>query len=151
MWENPPPREKHEEFMIIVKRVTSDQSFARNLEEASKLPSLKNYIENKQTFGGESYILLSLKLRRPVAIFRMNCTRSLPIKHTSDYKQCELCESKVQNVWCHMLYFCNKLTETAVELPSYKILDHLFHYQKNTNKYNKRLFSAVNAKNKALR
>ena len=138
---NPPPPEAHSRFFKRVKSVLSDQSYSKNLEIAGKLPSLKNYVSNKLFAGPESYVHLATETRRAIAVFRLNCTRSINIKHTADYKQCESCKAKVTDVWCHVFYFCPKVNSDILPLPAFNISDHLFHFKQNTELYKKRLIA----------
>ena len=147
-WNQPPPKEKHSIFLRQVRKVMADQSFARCLEDSKSLKSLKNYDANKLTFGCEDYVKFGLEKRRAVAIFRLNCTRSLAVKHQANTKECELCGATIRDVWCHMLYFCSNVQSDILELPKEKIFDHIFHYQRHISEYTERIINIMKAKAK---
>ena len=146
-WSDPPLPDNHSRFLSRVKKVMSDQSFSRNLEAAGKLSSLEKYAENKLIFGTEPSGHAELETRRAIAIFRLNCRRSLAVKYLADNsKQCELCDSRITDVWVHMLYFCSKVRSDTLPLPEVEITNHLKHFKKNPTSYTTRLKNIALAK-----
>ena len=126
VWDQPPPTKEHGQFLWSVKRRISDQSFAYNIERARSLPSLSKYVEIKEKSGApqEPYVKLGLDKRRAAAIFRLNCTRSLPVHHLPNGKVCQLCCKKISNPWGHLLYFCLKPAGERLQLPENELLCH---------------------------
>ena len=126
-WDSPPPLKAHSRFLNMVKQRIVDQSFSRHLSEASKLSTLKNYVDVKTNFGLEEYMKLSLNERRAAAILRLNCTRSLPVVFEIDSKTCKACSSKLTDVWCHLLYFCSSIKGEPLPLRPSNIMNHVTH------------------------
>jgi len=128
-----------------VKRILLDQSFSLNIECAQKLPSLKNYVSSKLSFGMETYLSKTLSARRAIAIFRLNCTRSLPLLHLDGSKLCELCDAIVPDPWLHYLYFCNKLASEKLVLPERNCLDHLNNYEIFENNFLEKITELISS------
>jgi len=138
-WSQPPPKEKHRQFLNTVKIRISDQSFAKNLERARGLPSLAQYLEIKEAVGSrqEPYVRLGLEQRRAAALLRLNCSRSLPVKHDPNGKVCLLCLKKITNAWGHLLYFCPKPAGDPLPVPENNLLLHSYHIRnENSKKFN---------------